>query len=285
MPLSYVNGRYVHHHDATVHIEDRGFQFADAVYEVFAVQNGQFVDEEGHLNRLQHSLTELFIPVPMSRAALKLVMRNLLRVNKVSYGGLYLQVSRGVAPRDFTAPVNLVPTLVMTVKRLKPFNVQSALKGVKVITTPDLRWKRCDIKTVQLLAGVLCKTEAHAQGAAEAWLLDENTMVTEGSASNAWIVTHDGELITRHTDHAILGGITRMTILKLASENGLKYIERAFSLEEARASREAFTTSSTVMLRPVTQINDTQVGDGACGSFSRKLIELYGAYMAKGPSE
>jgi len=281
MTVSYVNGRYLNHRDATVHIEDRGFQFADAVYEVFAVQNGRLIDEQEHLNRLQHSLTELFIPAPMSSAALKLVMRNLLRVNKIRYGGLYLQISRGVAPRDFTAPADLVPTLVMTVKRLKPFNIQSAFQGVKVITAPDLRWKRCDIKTVQLLAGVLSKTEAHAQGAAEAWLLDANAMVTEGSSSNAWIVTHDDELITRHTDHAILGGITRMTILKLAAENGLKYLERSFSLEEALTAREAFTTSSTVMLRPVTQINAAQVGDGACGPFSRKLIELYGAYMEK----
>ncbi|HEY9080839.1 D-amino-acid transaminase [Magnetovibrio sp.] len=284
MSISYVNGLYVPHRDASVHIEDRGFQFADAIYEVFAVQKGRLIDEEGHLDRMQRSLDEISIPMPMSRAALKLVMRQLLRVNRIRYGGLYLQISRGVAPRDFPAPAGLTPTLVMTVTRLKPFDPQAALKGVRVITAPDIRWKRCDIKTVQLLAGVMYKTSAHAQGAAEAWLLDDNGFITEGSSSNAWIVTANGELLTRHTDHAILGGITRQTVLKLAADNGLKYLERAFSLDEAKAAREAFTTSSTVMVRPVTHIDDSQIGDGACGPFCRQLIALYGAYLGQDTS-
>jgi len=282
MSISYVNGRYVPHREASVHIEDRGFQFADAVYEVFAVQGGQLIDQDGHIDRLERSLNELTIPMPMSRTALKLVMRQLLRVNRLAYGSLYLQVSRGVAPRDFPAPHGLTPTLVMTVMRQKPFDPDVALNGVKVITTPDIRWKRCDIKTVQLLAGVMSKTAAYAQGAAEAWLLDESDHITEGSSSNAWIVTADGELITRHTDHAILGGITRQTVMKLAEQNGLKYVERTFSLDEAKAAQEAFTTSSTVMVRPVTHIDDSPIGDGACGPFCQKLIALYGAYMKQG---
>lgn len=284
MPTAYVNGRYVPQRDAAVHVEDRGFQFADAVYEVFAVQGGNLVDQEGHLDRLERSLKELNIPVPMGRRSLKLVMRRLLQVNRIQFGGLYLQVSRGVAPRDFPAPNGLTPTLVMTTTRLKPFDVKAALNGVGVITTHDIRWKRCDIKTVQLLAGVLAKTEAHAQGAAEAWLLDENDQVTEGSSSNAWIVTHDDELITRHTDSAILGGITRQTVLRLAADNGLTYLERSFSLDEAKAAREAFTTSSTMMVRPVIKIDSQPVGTGETGAFTRKIIELYGQHMGKDAS-
>ncbi|MCW8915576.1 MAG: D-amino-acid transaminase [Magnetovibrio sp.] len=282
MSTSYVNGRYVPHGEATVHIEDRGFQFADSVYEVFAVQDGHVIDEDGHLKRLWHSLTELGIAEPMKQGPMKVVMRRLLSINRIRNGALYLQVSRGVAPRDFPAPQGLKPTLVMTVWRAKPFD-GSAVKAGKVITMPDLRWKRCDIKTVQLLAGVLAKTEATKQGAVEAWLIDEAGNVTEGSSSNAWIVTADDQLITRHTDHAILGGITRQTLLKLAQEYGLKYIERAFSLSEAKAAKEAFTSSSTVMIRPVTQIDDDIIGDGEIGPFSRKAIELYGAYMKEHP--
>ncbi|MBL4613931.1 MAG: D-amino-acid transaminase [Magnetovibrio sp.] len=282
MSTAYVNGRYLPKASAGVHIEDRGFQFADAVYEVFAVQDGRLVDEDGHLQRLERSLDELSIQPPMSRKALTLVMRQLLRVNHLRYGSLYLQVSRGVAPRDFPAPQNLTPTLVMTVTRQKAFDAVAARKGVNVITTHDLRWKRCDIKTVQLLAGVLAKTEAVARGAAEAWLLDDKGFITEGSASNAWIITQNDELITRHTDHAILGGITRQTVLKLAAENGLKYEERAFSLAEALAAREAFTTSSIIMVRPVVKIDDTQLGSGECGPFCRTIIELYDSYLKNG---
>ncbi|MEG3617349.1 D-amino-acid transaminase [Magnetovibrio sp. PR-2] len=278
MSICYVNGRYAPHHEATVHIEDRGFQFADSVYEVFAVQNGRIIDEDGHLSRLNRSLTELGIAQPMADGSMKVVLRRVLAVNRIKTGALYLQVSRGVAPRDFPAPEGLRPTLVITAWRTKPFDA-AAVKPAKVITQPDIRWKRCDIKTVQLLAGVLAKTEATAQGAVEAWLLDENGFVTEGSASNAWIVTEQGELITRHTDCAILGGVTRKAVLKLAKQHGLTYTERAFSLDEAKAAREAFTSSSTVMIRPVVQIDDAQVGDGEIGPFSRKVIDLYGAYL------
>lgn len=282
MSTAYVNGRYVPLRAASVHIQDRGYQFADAVYEVFAVQNGAFVDQDAHLDRLERSLRELNITGLMSRRALKVAMHQMLRRNRLSYGGLYMQVSRGIAERrDFPAPDGLKPSLVMTAWRLKPFNVEVALKGVRVVTTHDIRWKRCDIKTVQLLAGVMAKTDAVAQGAAEAWLLDDQDNVTEGSASNAWIVTDDDELITRHTDHAILGGITRQTILKLAQQQGLRYVERAFSLKEAKKAREAFTTSSTVMVRPVVQIDDAQIGTGETGAFTRRIIEMYAAYMER----
>ena len=277
--ISYVNGRYVPHAQAVVHIEDRGFQFADAVYEVIAVQHGQLVDGAGHFERLARSLGELAIPQPMSTAALKLVIRELLRQNRVTFGGLYIQVSRGQAPRDFSFPEDLQPTLVMSVKRLKPFDFERTSQGVNVITIPDIRWKRCDIKTVSLLAGAMGKTEAVNKGAFEAWQVDADGLVTEGTSSNAWIVTQAGELVTRHTDHAILGGITRQTVLKLARDQGLSYVERPFSVAEAQAAAEAFTTSTTAFLRPVVKIDDKPVAGGAPGPFCLKLLELYGQHM------
>lgn len=277
---AYVNGHYVVHSDATVHIEDRGFQFADAVYEVIAVQNGRLIDADGHLDRLERSLGELSIPLPMGRRAMTAVMRELLRRNHIRYGSIYMQISRGVAPRDFPFPKDITPTLVMTAKRLKPFNLAAVAKGVDVITIPDIRWKRCDIKTVSLLAPAMGKTQAVAQGAFEAWQVDEQGMVTEGTSSNAWIVTKSGELVTRHTDHAILGGITRQTILQLAKKEGLRYVERPFSVAEAQDAAEAFTTSATAFLRPVVNIDGRPVGNGESGLFALQLLELYGAYMA-----
>lgn len=279
--ISYVNGLYVPHSAAVVHIEDRGFQFADAVYEVIAVQHGSLVDGEGHFDRLERSLNELSISAPMTRAALKLVIGELLRQNRVKFGALYIQVSRGQAPRDFPFPENLEPTLVMTVKRLKPFDFERTAKGVNVITIQDIRWKRCDIKTVSLLAGAMGKTEALGKGAFEAWQVDLDGLITEGTSSNAWIVTTDGELVTRHTDSAILGGITRHTVLKLAANEGLKYVERAFSVAEAKAASEAFTTSTTAFIRPVVKIDNDAVGNGKPGPFCLKLLELYGQHMNK----
>ncbi|MCR4377335.1 MAG: D-amino-acid transaminase [Rhodospirillales bacterium] len=277
--ISYVNGRYVPHRDASVHIEDRGFQFADAVYEVIAVQHGRLVDGDGHFDRLDRSLGELSIPEPMSRAALKLVIRELLRQNRITFGALYIQVSRGQAPRDFSFPQNVQPTLVMTTKRLKPFDFERTAQGVSVITIQDIRWKRCDIKTVSLLAGAMGKTEAMSKGAFEAWQVDADGNVTEGTSSNAWIVTKAGELVTRHTDSAILGGITRQTVLQLAAKDGLNYVERPFSVAEAKAATEAFTTSTTAFIRPVVKIDEQSVGEGKPGPFVLKLLKLYGQHI------
>ena len=277
--IAYVNGAYLPHGHAAVHIEDRGFQFADAVYEVIAVQNGHLVDLDGHLDRLDRSLGELVIQPPMSRAALKQVIGELIRRNRAKYAALYIQVTRGQAPRDFPFPKDILPTVVMTLKRVKPFNFKAQSKGVKVITLPDIRWKRCDIKTVSLLAGAMGKTRAVQAGAFEAWQVDADGLVTEGTSSNAWIVTRDGELVTRHTDHAILGGITRQTVMKLAAEEGLTYVERPFSVAEAQAASEAFTTSTTAFLRPVVDIDGHAIGDGQPGAFCLKLLELYGRYM------
>ena len=280
--FAYVNGRYVPHGEATVHIEDRGYQFADGVYEVVTIADGWMVDEDPHLDRLERSLGEISIPMPMSRRALKLVMRELVRRNAVRNGLIYMQVTRGVAPRDHRIPVTpLTPSLVMTTKRISFAGQKKFSEGVRVITIPDIRWARCDIKTVGLLPNCLGKSQADAAGAYEAWQVDRDGYVTEGTSSNAWIVTADDRLLTRPASHAILNGITRLTILRIAAEEGVIFEECAFTVAEARAAREAFVSSATSFVTPVVQIDDTTIGNGKPGSLSRKLQAAYMDY-AKG---
>ena len=272
--IAYVNGRYVPHLDAAVHIEDRGFQFADGVYEVVAIHGGRFFDEDPHLDRLSRSLREVRIPEPMSRAALKHVMRELLRRNGIRDGIIYLQISRGVARRDHAFPKNVPPSLVMTAKRSKPLSNTLIEEGVAVITIPDIRWKRCDIKSLSLLPNVLGKQEARDAGAYEAWMVDETGMVTEGTSTNAWIVNDAGEIVTRQADDTILNGVTRLTIKQLAASRGLEIQERPFDLSEARAAREAFLTSTTSLVLPVVRIDGRNVADGRPGPISRQLRRL-----------
>lgn len=276
---AYVNGRYVPHSAAAVHIEDRGYQFADAVYEVVTIVRGRMVDEDPHLDRLERSLGEISIRMPMSRRALKLVMRELVRRNRVRDGYLYMQMTRGVAPRDHQFPSpSLPPAVVMTTRKTDVTASRKFSDGVKVVTVPDIRWRRCDIKTVALLPNCIGKTEAAAAGAYEGWQVDTDGYVTEGTSSNAWIVTHDNELVTRPATHAILRGITRQTILKIAAEQGIAFVERPFSVDEAKAAREAFTSSATSFATPVVQIDDAVIGDGKPGPLSRRLLELYMDY-------
>lgn len=276
---AYVNGRYVPHKEAAVHVEDRGYQFADGVYEVVPVYNGILVDEEPHLDRLERSLKELRIEMPMSRAAMKLVSRELMRRNGLSRGFVYMQVTRGVAPRDHKFPAHAVPALVMTTRQMKPHSAAMLEKGVKVITLRDIRWERCDIKSVSLLPNVLGKQAAAEQGAFEAWQLDDDGNVTEGTSANAWIVTDSDTVVTRNANSAILNGITRLALLDLIKKEGYKLEERAFSLEEAHAAREAFVTSSSSFLMPVTQIDEQPVGNGHPGILTMKLRDSYIAYM------
>lgn len=275
---AYVNGRYVPHARAAVHVEDRGFQFADGVYEVVCVRCGSLIDEDGHLDRLDYSLRELRIAWPCERRVLRLLMRRLLQRNGVRDGLIYLQVTRGAAPRDFRFPAAARPTLVMTTRRaaLAPHG----RTGVRVITIPDIRWQRRDLKTVGLLAQVLGKQEAAERGAFEAWQLDEDGLVTEGTSSNAWILTADGALVTRPASHDILNGITRQSILRIAAAAGLRFEERPFSLEEAYAAREAFLSSATSFVTPVLKIDDRTVGDGTPGPLGRRLLEAYVDYAA-----
>lgn len=281
--VAYVNGQYVPHREAAVHVEDRGYQFADGVYEVIAVSRGALIDEEGHMIRLERSLDELRIARPMGRPALAHIMREVVRRNRVVDGIIYIQMTRGVAPRDHAFPAAAETAVVMTAKRTKAASPTLMRDGAKVITIPDIRWERCDIKTVALLPNCLGKQQAREAGALEAWQVDERDgMVTEGTSTNAWIVTADGEVVTRKADNAILNGITRIAVLQIiAQQQGLKFVERPFTVEEAKNAREAFITSTTAFVTPIVRIDDATVGDGKPGPVARGLREAYLVHMAE----
>lgn len=272
--IAYVNGQYVPHRQASVHVEDRGYQFADGVYEVIAVRDGQLVDMPPHFDRLERSLGELEIEAPMSRQALTFILKEVIRRNRVRNGIVYLQITRGVAPRDHQFPTDPNAAVVVTARNAIPKVAQRAA-GIGVISTEDIRWKRCDIKSVSLLPNVLAKQKAVEAGAYEAWQIDENGNVTEGSATNAWIVTKNGEIVTRNTDEAILSGVTRLAVLELAKRDGIPLVERPFTLEEAKEAKEAFLTSTTSNVMPVIEIDGTPVGNGHPGTVTRALSELY----------
>ena len=273
--IAYVNGRYLPHRQACVHIEDRGFQFADGVYEVIAVKGGGFVDETPHLARLHRSLAELRIAPPMSDAALKAIMRETVRRNRIVDGIIYIQITRGAAPRDFSFPPGARPSLIMTARNQRPLDPKILERGVRVVTVPDIRWARPDIKSVALLPNALGKQHAREAGAYEAWQVDRDGNVTEGTSSNAWIVTAKDEIITRQADTAILNGVTRLGVLKVAGTAGLKLVERPFSVAEAKAAREAFLTSTTNFVVPIVRIDEATVGEGKPGEFVRRLRTLY----------
>ncbi|MEP3072998.1 MAG: D-amino-acid transaminase [Maricaulis sp.] len=275
--IAYVNGRFQRHDLAAVHIEDRGFQFADAIYEVWAVRKGELLDAEGHFDRLDRSLNELRIAHPVTRAALTILIRELIRRNRISDGLVYLQISRGRARRDHGfPPPGTRPTLVLTTKRLDLDAVaRRAEQGVSVISVPDQRWARCDIKTVNLLPNTLAKQAARDAGAYEAWQVDADGFVTEGTSSNAWILTADGALVTRPADHAILHGITRATLIRAATAAGYRLEERPFTIAEALEAREAFLTSATTFVMPVTRIDGRPVANGEPGSVSAELRQAY----------
>lgn len=278
----YVNGSYLPYAHAAVHAEDRGFQFADAVYEVIEVKDGHLVDEERHMARLERSLSELAIAAPMARAAWSRVLRETIRRNRVATGSLYLQVTRGARPREFLFPgPDVVPTVVCLARTARPGRMdQQAEAGIGVKTMPDIRWSRCDIKTVMLLPAVLAKEAARVDGAKEAWLVDENGFVTEGASSNAWIVDRDGRLVTRKADADILPGVTRLGVLDLLRQQGLEVVERPFTVAEAKAAREAFITSATNHVMPVVAIDGSPIGNGAPGLLTLKLRANYYAAAA-----
>ena len=277
---AYVNGRYLPHGQAAVHIEDRGYQFADGVYEVVPVVAARPVDEGPHLDRLERSLAELHIAMPMSRRSLELVSRELLRRNDIRDGLIYIQVTRGVASRNHAFPRHVRPALVMTTKRMSLAGQSKFNDGVAVITVPDLRWARRDIKTINLLPNCLAKQAAAEAGAYEALQVDDEGNVTEGTSSNAWIVAHDGKLVTRHLSNDILHGVTRRTILAIATEEGVAFEERPFTLEEALEAQEAFVTSATSFVTPVVEIDGGRIGDGKPGPLTRRLLAWYRDYMA-----
>lgn len=276
--IAYVDGHYVPLAQAGVHVEDRGYQFADAVYEVFGLRNGQMLDEEEHLDRYERSLVALSISPPMSRAATKLVLRETIRRNHIKNGMVYFQLSRGQAARDHAFPLTAKPIMVVTVRPVNPARVDRVYeKGIKIVAIPDERWKRCDIKTTALLPNVMARQYARENNAAEAWLIDDDGFITEGAATSAWIVDAKGVLRTRATGNFILAGVTRQVLLKLIKENKILFKESAFTLEEALAAKEAFSTASILTVFPIIEINGQKIGSGKPGVISKKLLDAYQA--------
>lgn len=275
--IAYVNGRYVPHGQASVHIEDRGYQFSDAIYEVCETRDGKLIDLPGHLDRLERSAQELHLALPMNRTALTFVMGEVTRLNRVENGLVYLQISRGVAPRNHYFPKpDTPPAIVVTARSSsRALSESKAARGISVISVPDIRWERVDIKTVSLLPNVLAKEKAKAAGADEAWFLDENGDVTEGASTNAWIVTADNVLVTREATGSILKGITRMGVMRTAEAVQLRVEERRFTLEEAKAAKEAFISSASTIVMPVVKIDGHVIGDGTPGPVAKRLRALF----------
>jgi D-alanine transaminase len=271
--VAYVNGRYVPHRHASVHVEDRGYQFADGVYEVCEIRDGRIIDETRHLARLERSLRELDIRMPMSRNALKIVLREVVARNRVRDGMVYLQVTRGVARRDHAfPPADTPPALVITAKIIpRAKGNRLAEQGVAVITLPDNRWGRVDIKTVGLLPNAIAKQKAREAGSYEAWFVDREGFVTEGASTTAWIVTNAGTLVTRPNGIDILPGVTRLTVTDLARRLGFKVEERKFTVAEAKRAREAFITAAMTLVMPIVAIDGEPVANGHPGSVATQL--------------
>jgi D-alanine transaminase len=282
--IAYVNGRYLPFRDAMVHVEDRGYQFADGVYEVCEVRAGRLIDERRHLERLKRSLSEIRIRMPMSAAALGVILREVIARNRIGYGIVYVQISRGVSRRDHAFPSPQVePSLVVTARALNfARNAALAEQGIAVISVPDNRWGRVDIKTIGLLPNVLARQAAIEEGARDAWFVDKDGAVTEAASANAWIVTKEGKLVTRHADHAILRGITRTVVLEAVKEQNIAVEERAFTLEEAYAAREAFITSATQIVLPVVRIDGRPIGDGKPGPVAMALRREFHRFAEAG---
>jgi D-alanine transaminase len=278
--IAYVNGRYVPHAQAAVHIEDRGYQFADGVYEVCEVRGGRLVDEARHMARLKRSLGELRIGWPLKPAALAVVMREVVRLNRVGFGLVYLQVSRGVARRNHAFPPGSVPpAIVVTAHAVDVAQLtRRAEEGVAVITVPENRWARVDIKSTGLLPNVLAKQKARESGAFEAWFVDTDGYVTEGSSTNAWIVTAEGTIVTRSAEAGILRGVTRMGVLDVAGGAAFSVEERSFSVSEALSASEAFLTSASLKVTAVVRIDGVVIGSGRPGPVANRLRRLFGEH-------
>ncbi len=278
--IAYVNGRYLPMRSAMVHVEDRGYQFGDGVYEVCEVREGRLIDERRHLARLRRSLDELRIRPPMSPKALGVVLREVIARNRIGYGIVYLQVTRGVARRDHAFPVpEVTPSLVVTARPLNGArNEALAAKGIAVISVPDNRWGRVDIKTIGLLPNVLARQAAIEQGARDAWFVDKDGTVTEGASANAWIVTQAGMVVTRPADHGILRGITRTVLFEVIEGQGLTVEERPFTLQEAYDAREAFVTAASQIVLPVVSIDGHPIGDGKPGPVATALRREFHRY-------
>ena len=277
--ISYVNGRYLPHAEAAVHIEDRGYQFSDGVYEVIAIYQDILLDGLPHLERLERSLSALSTPMPMSIRSMQCIIKELLRQNGRKDGCVYIQVTRGVAKRNHPFPKTVRPSLVMTLSPPKRPLPGEREHGVRVITRPDIRWGRKDIKSISLLPNILAKQDAVEAAAKEAWFINDKGIVTEGSSTNSYIVTRDNSVITHPLNEDILGGITRASVLCLAREKNVTLEERCFSLDEAKQAAEAFLTSTTLGVLPVVQIDDTVISNGHPGQVTQQLMGFYDCYV------
>ena len=273
--IIYVNGEYLPEQSAKVSVFDRGFLFADGVYEVSAVLRGQLIDNQHHMRRLRRSLQELAMVSPADDITIESIQKELILRNGVDEGIVYIQITRGVADRDFAYPKDSPPTLILFTQHKKIIKSPAAETGLKVITTEDIRWGRRDIKTVSLLAASMAKMMAIDQGADDAWLVDQEGNITEGSSCNAYIITNDNTIITRQLSSDILHGITRKAVLQLANTNALQVRERPFSVQEACQAKEAFITSASSFVLPVVQINNHVLGDGRPGPITDRLRSLY----------
>ena len=272
--IAYVNGRYVRHKEAAIHIEDRGYQFGDGIYEVITIINGRLYDCDGHLKRLKRSLAEMSLESPLSEDVLRLVMKRLVQMNSLKHGTVYLQITRGVARRDHKFPIHAQPAIVMTVKHMRLAERQPE-NGVKAIIVDDLRWARRDIKTIQLLPNCLAKQAAAEQGAYEAIMVMPDGTVSEGSSSNIWIVTSQNTLVTRPANSDILNGITRQTIEKIAKDRQLSVEFRTFDVPEMLAAKEVFVTSATSLATAITKIDEHVISDGKVGNIAQALRADY----------
>ena len=273
--LSYIDGNYYNYYDSKIHINDRGYHFGDAVYEVILYNQGVFYDFDEHINRLFRSLHSIDIQFSISKKTIELIVKNLIRLNKISFGSVYIQVSRGIADRNHTFNnLNIKPILTIITSK-KHNNINNDMIGVKAITVRDNRWARPDIKTTQLLPNVLAKTKANKQGAYESIFIDDEGYVTEGSSSNIWIINKDNEIITRSIDGKILSGITRKTIAKFSKLNDLTVIENKFSKDEMLNAKEVFLTSASSFVTPITEIDNVKINKGVVGEMSIKLKKLY----------
>lgn len=273
--LSYIDGNYYNYYDSKIHINDRGYHFGDAVYEVILYNQGVYYDFDEHINRLFRSLHSIDIQFSITKKTIELIVKNLIRLNKISFGSVYIQVSRGIADRNHTFNnLNIKPILTIITSK-KHNNINNDIIGVKAITVRDNRWARPDIKTTQLLPNVLAKTKANKQGAYESIFIDDEGYITEGSSSNIWIINKDNEIITRSIDGKILSGITRKTIAKFSKLNDLTVIENKFSKDEMLNAKEVFLTSASSFVTPITEIDNVKINKGVVGEMSIKLKKLY----------